>query len=155
MKGFFTKLIKPKFWLTLGVLFFCMWLYFNSLIGVDTATKECLKELKNSLIENQYDPNLFVISGRRFALDNWLLNLFGGAAKNSQHLQGTAIDIIVLDVNNDGISNGKDVDIVYQVLNRKIIKNKGGIGTYKNESGFFNKQMIHFDLRGSRARWHR
>ena len=41
------------------------------------------------------------------------------------------------------------------ILDKKIIKSKGGIGTYKNESGFFNRQMIHFDSRGTKARWHR
>ena len=43
----------------------------------------------------------------------------------------------------------------YNILDKKIIKRKGGIGTYKNEEGFFNRQMIHFDSRGTKARWHR
>jgi len=73
----------------------------------------------------------------------------------SRHLRGEAIDFIVFDVNEDGNSDHKDVDIVYEILDRKIVKNSGGIGTYKNETGFINRQMIHIDCRGSRARWAR
>lgn len=36
-----------------------------------------------------------------------------------------------------------------------IIKEKGGIGTYKNQTEFFTQQMVHFDCRGYRARWNK
>ena len=94
-----------------------------------------------------------MISGRRWKLDNYILTKISGAASKSQHLKGNAIDIIVMDVNQDNKIDSKDIDLVYEKLNEVIIKNKGGIGTYKNEKGFFNKQMIHFDCRGRRARW--
>ena len=132
-----------------------LWGYASSLIGVDEKAKSYLTVLKTELIKQGYQPNYFVISGRRWQLDNYLLSRFGGAAKNSTHKNGQAIDIIVLDVNNDDQSNSKDVDIVYAILDRKIIKDKGGLGSYKNESVFFNRQMIHFDCRGNRARWSR
>ncbi|MGB0932220.1 MAG: hypothetical protein ACPGVB_15660, partial [Chitinophagales bacterium] len=64
-------------------------------------------------------------------------------------------DILVLDVNKDGESNDKDVDIVVDILNEKIVKNEGGIGTYKKEGSFFSRQMVHFDCRGYWARWHK
>ena len=137
------------------LLIIIIWFYTNSLIGVNQITKNYLQNLKETLKEKGFQPNLFVISGRRWQLDNYLLNTFGGAAKKSQHLKGNAIDIIVLDINNDGKRNTKDVDIVYKLLNDKIINQKGGIGTYKNTNGFFNRQMIHFDCRGYAARWHR
>ena len=73
----------------------------------------------------------------------------------SRHLIGDAIDFIVFDINGDGSSNSNDVDIVYDILNKQIIKDKGGIGTYKNEKSFINKQMIHIDCRGYWARWAR
>ncbi len=73
----------------------------------------------------------------------------------SRHLIGDAIDFIVFDINGDGSSNSDDVDIVYDILNKQIIKDKGGIGTYKNEKSFINKQMIHIDCRGYGARWAR
>lgn len=138
-----------------SLLLFLSWLYANSLIFVHPLSKSWLAELKQELKTQNYNPSFFVISGKRYERDNWLLSKFGGAAKKSQHLKGSAIDIIVLDVNRDGQSNARDVDLVFKILDRKIVKDKGGIGTYKKESGFFNRQMIHFDSRGSRARWHR
>lgn len=132
-----------------------IWLYTNSLIGVDSRAKKYLETLDIELSKKGYPSNYFVISGRRWALDNHILNKFGGAAKKSQHLQGNAIDIIVLDVNMDDKIDGKDIDIIYAILNKEIIRNNGGIGTYKNEKGFFNRQMVHFDCRGKKARWKR
>lgn len=148
------KLLK-RIILILSILIGLLWLYTNSLVGVSDISKNYLKELKTELKKNGLKPNLFVISGRRWKIDNYILRKIGAAAKKSQHLKGNAIDIIVLDVNGDDEINGKDVDLVYNILNKKIIGTKGGIGTYKKESGFFNQQMIHFDCRGRKARWHR
>ena len=105
-----------------------LWLYTNSLIGVNPKAKFYLQTLAKELKEKGYEPNYFVISGKRWALDNYLFNKFGGAAKKSQHLQGNAIDIIVLDVNGDDKMDRKDVDLIYTILNKKIIREKGGIG---------------------------
>lgn len=137
------------------VVIVLVWLYACSLIGVDEKVKAYYAQLKKELVQQNYNPSLFVISGRRWKLDNWILTQLGGAASKSQHKFGNAIDVIVLDVNDDGKADDKDVDIVFQILNKKVIKDKGGIGTYKNESGFFNRQMVHFDCRGRKARWHR
>jgi hypothetical protein len=62
---------------------------------------------------------------------------------------------MVMDVNADGELDSKDVDITYLILDKKVIKNKGGLGTYKSETGFWNRQMIHLDCRPTRTRWHR
>lgn len=131
------------------------WFYTNSLIGVTEESITFYNELKTELKAKGYYPRMFAISGRRWALDNWILTNWGGAAPKSKHLMGQAVDIIVLDVNDDGKSNSMDVDIVYKLLNEKIVSNNGGIGTYKNEKGFLDRQMVHFDCRGYRARWHR
>lgn len=139
--------------IVLGILLY--WLHAFLLIGVDQKTKAFYKELKQELKKKDYATSLFVLSGRRYSWDNGFLNEYGNAAKNSKHLNGEAIDIIVLDVNKDGESNEKDVDIVFDILNEKIVKNEGGIGTYKKENGFFSRQMVHFDCRGHWARWHK
>lgn len=141
--------------ITLLILTGLIALYTSSLIGVNEQSKKYLAELEEMLILEKYSPSYFVLSGRRWKLDNYLLNKFGGAAKNSVHKKGQAIDIIILDVNGDGVSDHKDVDIVYNILDKKVIKNKGGLGSYKKESGFLNRQMIHFDSRGKKARWNR
>jgi uncharacterized protein YcbK (DUF882 family) len=130
-------------------------IYMQGLYGVHPTTIEYYKQLNQELTSQGYSPNHFVLSTTRPKWFNDILVRFGGAASRSQHLQSTAIDIVVMDVNGDGRANSKDVDIVYAILHRKIVKNKGGIGTYKNEYTFFDRQMVHFDSRGYRARWHR
>lgn len=132
-----------------------VWIYCCSLINVHSTAIQYFEALKVETIAQGYRPSFYVLSGKRNALHNQFLTRFGGAAKNSRHLKGEAIDIIVLDVNRDSKIDTKDVDIIYQILNQKIVGNKGGVGTYKNQSGFFNRQQVHFDCRGYRARWHR
>ena len=144
-----------KFIIALIIILGIVWFYTNSLVGVSPKTITYYAELKTALKANGHKPRLFVISGRRWAVDNWFLSKFGGASSKSRHKKGEAIDIIVMDVNSDGESNATDVDIVYKLLDQQIIQRKGGIGTYKNEAGFFNRQMIHFDCGGRRTRWHR
>ena len=150
---------KKRRWLIiltlLGVLLGGVWLYTSSLIGVNPKSITYLNKLRTELVRQGHTPRYFIISGKRAKWHNNFLTRFGGAASQSRHLKGEAIDIIVLDVNSDGQADAKDVDIVYDILNTKIIKSAGGIGTYKNEPGFFNRQMVHFDCRGRRARWHR
>lgn len=135
------------------VLFY--WLHAFLLIGVKKQSKIFYQQLKEELQKGDYSPSFFIISGKRYGWDNGFLSEFGNAVKNSKHLNGEAIDIIVLDVNQDGASDEKDVDIVFKILNEKIVKNAGGIGTYKKSSGFLNRQMVHFDCRGYWARWHK
>ena len=137
------------------VVMISIMVYASSTIGVDEEPKKYLVELKEELNAAGLRPSIWVISGRRWKLDNWLLTKLSGAASNSQHLQGKAIDIVVLDVNDDGEIDGADVDSGYEILDKKIIRSKGGIGTYKSERNFFSRQMIHFDCRGSKARWNR
>ncbi len=147
------KLLVTLFILT--ILLGSIWLYCCSLINVNPIVIQYFEQLKTETTVQGYRPSFYVVSGKRHQWHNDLLVAFGGAASNSRHLKGEAIDIIVLDVNRDGTANSKDVDIIYTILNEKIIKNKGGIGTYKKDVTLFGKQMIHFDCRGHKARWHR
>ena len=132
------------------MLFFA---YANNLRGLDDTTLHYLHQLKHQLKTQGYQARLIVISAKRAQWHNHLLTAFG-AAKNSQHLSGKAIDIVVLDVNDDGQAGHEDVDIVVAQL-EKLIGTKGGIGTYKSEKYFWDRQMVHFDSRGYKARWHR
>ncbi len=134
-----------------GLFFF----YFNNTRLVDVKTRVFYSTLKDSLKQKGFSANLLVISTKRVKWHNDIQVKFSGAAKDSRHLVGDAIDFIVFDVNDDGKSDSKDVDIVFDILDKEIIKDKGGIGTYKNEKGFINKQMIHIDCRGYKARWAR
>ena len=137
------------------LLFIGYAIYLQSLGGIHSKTVEYYKALQAEVKAQGYSPNWIVISTVRPKWFNDLLVRYGGAASKSQHLVGKAIDIVVLDVNGDGDSDDKDVDIIYNILNKKIIRSKGGLGTYKNETLFMDKQMVHFDSRGFRKRWHR
>lgn len=106
-------------------------------------------------MDHGYKPRLLVISTKRFGFHNRIQVKFSGAAAKSRHLDGDAIDFIVLDVNDDGKRNSKDVDIVTAILEKEIMKNKGGIGTYKNEKSFPSHQMVHIDCRDKKGRWSR
>lgn len=127
--------------------------YANSLKGLTPNTLSYYEALKTELLAKGYRPKTLVISGKRAIWHNQLLTQFGAASK-SQHLVGTAIDIIVLDINNDGKANRTDVDIVVKIL-ESIVGQNGGIGTYISEKAIWNRQMVHFDSRGKKARWHR
>lgn len=134
-----------------GLFFF----YFNNTRLVNPKTRGFYNELKDSLRKNGYSSRLLVISTKRTKWHNDIQVKFSGAAKDSRHLHGDAIDFLVFDINGDGKSNNTDVEIVYNMLDRYIVKDKGGVGTYKGENSFINRQMIHIDCRGYKSRWAR
>lgn len=70
-----------------------------------------------------------------------------GGVSRSYHMQGMAIDIKVGDINRDGAADGKDKRLILDILETKIIGAEGGLGKYPRTD------VIHFDVRGHRARW--
>lgn len=150
------KIFRSVFWvisfLVTAITGF-FFLYANSLRGVNATTLMYYKQLKTELVKKGFEANTLVISGKRAEWHNQLLTSFG-AARKSQHLEGNAIDIVVLDINGDGEINDSDVDIVTEIM-EVLIEGKGGIGTYKTEKLIWNRQMVHFDSRGYKARWKR
>jgi uncharacterized protein YcbK (DUF882 family) len=134
-----------------GLFFF----YFNNIRLVNVKTRVFYFSLKEALKQKGYKTKFLVISTKRVKWHNDIQVKLSGAAKDSRHLTGDAIDFIVFDVTNDGKSDGKDVDIVFDILDKEIIKDKGGIGTYKKEHSYIDRQMIHIDCRGYKARWAR
>ena len=149
------KKILKFFLIILIVLIGLFFFYFNNTRLVNIKTSEFYSQLKDSLKQRGLSTKLLVISTKRIQLHNDIQVKLSGAAKRSRHLIGDAIDFIVFDINRDGKRNSTDVDIVFNILDKEIIKDKGGIGTYKNEKSFINRQMIHIDSRGYRARWAR
>lgn len=151
MKKKIVRIIAFLILLIICIFFF----YCNNISRVDVRTQAFYTSLKKTLEQKGFSDHLVVISTKRAAWHNAIQVKFSGAAKDSRHLTGDAIDFLVFDINGDGTANNKDVDIVFNILDKEIIKDKGGIGTYKNESGFINRQMIHIDCRGYIARWAR
>lgn len=128
--------------------------YFNNTNLVNPITVSYYTQLKKTLKQEGYKDQMIVVCTKRSQWVNFILNKISQAELRSRHLKGEAIDILVGDVNSDGKINGQDVDIVFHVLDTQIIKDQGGIGTYKDKS-ILIKQMVHFDCRGYMARWHR
>lgn len=152
------RIIKLVLLTLLVLLLFVVGFYFyiSNTSTTDKRTLAFYKELKVELKQRGYSPSIFIFCAKRPKwYNNFLVAVSNGAAPKSRHLVGEALDIIVLDVNNDGKINAKDVDIVFSIVDKEIVKNKGGVGTYKNLNGFFSRQMVHFDCRGYKARWHK
>ena len=133
---------------------FIKFIYFNNINLVNLTTVSYYDQLKETLKQEGYKDQMVVVCTKRSRWVNYILNKISQAELRSRHLKGEAIDILVGDVNSDGRTNGQDVDIVFHLLDTRIIKDQGGIGTYKNKSPLI-KQMVHFDCRGYKARWHR
>lgn len=102
-------------------------------------------ELQSELQKADYNANAFtIVNGHRHPKYN---SKVGGASR-SRHIFGEAVDISVGDINQDGIANIADKEIVLDILENKVIKDSGGIGRYPHSS-----RAIHYDTRGYRARW--
>jgi uncharacterized protein YcbK (DUF882 family) len=111
---------------------------------IDKNLLYALLELQNDLEEMGYDKNAFTIN---YAHRHPLLNQEVGGTSVSYHIRGQAIDLIIWDINRDGLPGKEDKQIVLDLLDTKIIKDKGGIGRYPWSN------VVHFDVRGYKARW--
>jgi uncharacterized protein YcbK (DUF882 family) len=135
------------------ILISCFGFFFNNLNTVSPVARSYYDQLKEKLAAKGYSVNTIVICAKRPYWINKLLVKYNYAAPKSRHLKGDAIDLLVLDINKDGTVDAADIDIVYSILDKEIIRNKGGIGTYKKARFILNRQMIHFDARGVGKRW--
>lgn len=111
---------------------------------IDKAILYKIIDLREELEQNNYRSNGFKVRhGYRTPEHN---ESVGGASK-SRHIKGEAVDMVVLDINRDGKYSDEDKQIIIDLLERKIIKNEGGIGKYPGT------RTVHMDVRGYRARW--
>lgn len=148
MKWFFRIILSI---LVISILIF--FLYCNNLSLANKQTVAYYRALKIALKEKGFRPRLLVISTRRLPVHNKIQVNLSGAAPKSRHLSGEAIDFLVLNVNRDGKATAADVDIVVKILEEEIMKGEGGIGTYKQERSFIDRQMVHIDCREGKGRW--
>jgi hypothetical protein len=75
----------------------------------------------------------------------WINEIFikiSPAEPESHHLKVEAIDILVFDVNDDGNINGKDVDVVYKILDTEIVKDNGVLVITKIRVFYQNRWFI-------------
>src|SRR4030095_15088431 len=122
----FLKIITAVILVVMAVFF----LYCNNTALANKKTVAFYNQLKNTLQNSGYKTRLLVISTQRVGWHNYIQTKFTHAAKKSKHLTGDAIDFLVFDINSDGKSDSADVNIVTIILDRRIVKNFGGLGTY-------------------------
>jgi hypothetical protein len=75
------------------------------------------------------------------------LNVRAGGAPKSRHQWGEAIDLLIGDIDRNGVMDAEDKQPLLEILETKIIGNEGGVGRYPGS------QVIHIDVRGTKARW--
>lgn len=112
--------------------------------GIDPAILHKIIELRNILVSQGFDGDGFWV---RYGYRHPSLNEAVGGAPISRHIAGDALDLVIEDINNDGKTDSLDKEIVLEICEKRLIRNKGGIGRYPWS------QTIHIDLRGRRARW--
>ena len=74
-------------------------------------------------------------------------NIEIGGASKSRHIAGEAIDMKIGDIDNNGFYSDKDKQLILEICEKELIKNKGGIGKYPGT------RVVHIDTRGYKARW--
>lgn len=118
----------------------------------DPEVRRKLALIGEKLEKKGYRTLYFVSSGRR---DKWYNDLLG-TVKNSYHLQGKAIDVMVLDIDGDWVFDGRDISIL-EDINREVENEYPGLigafGTYRKEGGIY-ANMVHLDTRGRRVRYY-
>jgi uncharacterized protein YcbK (DUF882 family) len=112
---------------------------FNSKDGsqMPAVVRENIEALAKNLqaLREFFGAEISINSGYRSPAHN---EAVGGASK-SQHLKGTAADIVV-----EGITPDQVADTIEKLITEGKMK-QGGIGRYNS--------FTHYDIRGEKARW--
>jgi len=138
-----------KIFLTLIILIIIKIIFF---FPANSNVNYKLYLIKNEISKRGYTNNWFIISSKRHY---WYNKILLNSSKKSYHLKGDAIDIYVLDIDNDGVFNYNDIKII-ESANKEVELNHpeliGALGTYTTK-GYFTKHMIHIDTRGYKKRY--
>lgn len=112
--------------------------------GIDGRVLVKLLELRAALAEKGCDQNAINVNyGHRTPK----MNEDAKGASKSRHIKGEAIDMVIGDIDKNGVYTSADKAIVLDLCERNIIKDQGGIGKYPGT------RVVHIDVRGYRARW--
>ena len=113
-------------------------------LGIDPDIIYKAIELQELLGKNGYNPyGLTITSGHRTPKHNKSVR----GASGSRHQRGDALDLRIGDIDRNGWATNRDKQIVWELLNNRVIGQRGGIGNYPGT------QILHVDLRGRGARW--
>jgi uncharacterized protein YcbK (DUF882 family) len=104
---------------------------------IPTDKEQNIKNLAANLqvLRNEIGVPVRILSGYRSAGYNSKV----GGAMNSQHKEGKAADIVV-----EGLTPEQVAKTIEKLVSIGAMK-QGGIGIYKN--------FVHYDIRGTKARW--
>ena len=94
---------------------------------------ELIKNLQ--VLRDEVNRPIYITSGYRSPEHNAKVK----GAKNSQHVQGTAVDLKV-----QGLKPKEVAPIIERLIKEGKMK-QGGIGIYPS--------WVHYDIRGTKARW--
>jgi len=111
---------------------------------IDEKLPKAILQLQQELEAKGYDPEGFSITyGHRHPQRNEAVK----GASSSKHILGQAIDLVVYDIDQNGRYSDADKQILLDIAEKEVIKDKGGIGRYPGT------RTVHLDVRGYRARW--
>ncbi|MFM8348721.1 MAG: D-Ala-D-Ala carboxypeptidase family metallohydrolase [Bacteroidota bacterium] len=110
-------------------------------VYIDRKVIYLLLDIQEAVSKSGLDRDgIRVISGHRTPGHNSSV----GGKKESRHLLGDALDLMIGDVNGDGQADRTDKKLLIPILNR-LVGSNGGLGIYA--------RSVHIDVRGKRARW--
>ena len=115
------------------------------LLGAKEIVNEKVSMLKEELQKDGYNPRWFIISQKRHPLFNEILK---NSVKNSKHLTGNAIDLFIIDINDDGMYNQTDFTIMKNVSHECDKVNPSVRGNLYNylDRGFLSCNMVHLEV---------
>lgn len=128
-------------------LFFIIFIKLFFFYPANSNVRKKLELIEDEVAKRGYETKWIVISGKRSVFYN---NLLSNSAKNSNHLRGNAIDILVYDIDGNGKFDKKDIFILRSAndyVEKNYPKYSGSFGTYTSK-GFLTKHMIHIEVTG-------
>ena len=120
---------------------YSLWSEQSFYVYLDRRVIYLFLDIQDALEQSGHDRDaLQIISGYRTPGHNRNV----GGKKESRHLAGDALDIMIGDLNRDGRADRADKKLLIPILNR-LVGRTGGLGVYG--------RSVHIDVRGYRARW--
>lgn len=110
------------------------------------------KLISLKLKEKGFNGGFVIISEKRH---RWYNKILSNSIDKSSHLRGMAMDFWIMDLNDDGKWNRKDIDLMVITINeieKEHPELAGWTGTY-HDKGALSSRMVHTDVSGIKNRW--
>lgn len=117
------------------------------LVGAGALVHQKVNEIKTELIREGYRPRWIIISQKRYEIYNQLLK---NSVKNgkSRHLAGKAIDLFIIDIDNDGKYDKEDFNLIKNAearCEKAHPETKGSVYHYFGK-GRLSNHMVHVEV---------